>query len=74
MAVCWNPDEEAAQAPRELERMAAVLEGRHGVLAGDVADFFAALNAQRGDSAGSWAWTAVGDRVRSRCKARMADR
>jgi hypothetical protein len=51
--------------------MAATLEGRHGVLAHDVADFFAEFNGRRGDAARAWAWTAVGERVRRRAIARM---
>ena len=54
--------------------MAAVLEGRHGVLAVDVADFFADLNGRRGDAARAWAWTVVGERIRSRSSARVTAR
>ena len=74
MAVCSHLDEDVTPVPREVEQMAAVLEGRHGVLAVDVADFFADLNGRRGDAARAWAWTVVGERIRRRGTARMTDR
>lgn len=71
MAIHLQPDEDATPTPGEVELMASVLEGRHGVHAGEVADFLAELSAQRGDAPRSWAWTAVGLRVRHRCSTRM---
>jgi hypothetical protein len=43
----------------DAELMAVVLEGRHGALAADVADFFALLHRQLGDTKRSQAWSAV---------------
>ncbi len=41
---------------REVEVMASVLEGRHGVLAIEIAEFLGAVHEQGGDNgrAGSW--------------------
>ncbi len=58
-------------APGEVETMAAVLEGRHGVYAEHVAQFFADVNADKGDAARAWAWTAVTERVRKRTTQRL---
>lgn len=51
--------------------MAAVLEGRHGVHAEHVAQFFADWNANKGDASRSWAWSAVTERVRKRTCERL---
>ena len=72
MNATWNPDCDATPTPGEVEMMAAVLEGRHGVHAEHVAQFFADWNAQKGDASRSWAWTAVTARVRKRSDARMS--
>ncbi len=50
--------------------MAAVLEGRHGVLAAQVADFFADFNERHGDAGRAWAWTVVREHIRKRTDAR----
>jgi hypothetical protein len=70
--VPWQLDEDATPTPREVEQMAATLEGRHGALAFDVADFFAEFNGRRGDVARAWAWTVVAERVRRRANARIS--
>lgn len=57
--------------PKEVEMMAAVLEGRHGVFAEQVASFFSEANAQKGDASRSWAWAAVSERVKRRATARI---
>ncbi len=71
MPTVWHPDEDATPTPRDVEFMAAVLEGRHGGLAADVADFFASLHSQNGDAGRSWAWAGVAELVRQRADARM---
>ena len=53
--------------------MAAVLEGRHGNYAAEVADFFAMLHRQQGDRTRSKAWCGVADAVRRREHDRLAD-
>lgn len=50
----------------DAELMAVVLEGRHGVLAAEVAEFFALLHSQLGDKSRSTAWGGVARRVRKR--------
>jgi hypothetical protein len=55
----------------EVEIMASVLEGRHGVLAADVADFFATFHSTKGDAARSWAWAGVAEVARRRAEARQ---
>jgi hypothetical protein len=51
--------------------MAAVLEGRHGWLAADIAEFFATYHSQHGDAGRSWAWAGVAERVRERTVQRI---
>lgn len=70
----WHPDEDVTPTPNEVEMMAAVLEGRHGIHAEHVADFFSEANAQQGDASRSWAWAAVSERVRKRASDRLSVR
>lgn len=70
----WSPDNDATPSPREVEAMAAVLEGRHGALAADVADFLSAVHGQRGDAGRCWAWAGVAELVRQRTNARIHGR
>ncbi len=60
--------------PQEVELMACVLEGRHGVHAEDVASFISELNANKGDTSRSGAWAAVSLLVRQRQAVRMGRR
>jgi hypothetical protein len=46
----WHPDEDVTPTPNEVEMMACVLEGRHGVHAEHVAAFFSEMNAQKGEA------------------------
>ena len=50
--------------------MVAVLEGRHGVWAADVAEFFSTLHSLKGDAGRSWAWAGVAEMVRRKLEAR----
>lgn len=70
MAIGWHPDEDATPTPGEVETMAAVLEGRHGVLAAEVAEFFSELHSRSGDAGRCWAWAGVAETVRRREKMR----
>jgi hypothetical protein len=58
-------------AIHEAEAMASVLEGRHGVLAAEVADFFSTFHSLKGDAARSWAWAGVAEITRRRAEARQ---
>lgn len=51
---------------QDAELMAVVLEGRHGVFAAEVAEFFALLHCQLGDANRSKAWGGVARSVRKR--------
>ncbi len=62
----WHPEADVTPTPGEVDMMAAVLEGRHGVYAEHVAQFFTDWNAQKGDASRSWAWAAVTEKVRKR--------
>jgi hypothetical protein len=53
-------------ALQDAELMAVVLEGRHGTLAAEVAEFFSLLHRQHGDSGRSKAWGGVARMVRQR--------
>jgi hypothetical protein len=57
---------ESLSALQDTELMAVVLEGRHGVFAAEVADFFALLHRQLGDTGRSKAWGGVARTVRRR--------
>lgn len=70
MATGWHPDEDTTPTPAEVDNMASVLEGRHGVLAADVADFFSELHSRSGDAGRCWAWAGVAETVRRREKTR----
>jgi hypothetical protein len=70
MTTLWHPDEDTTPTPREVEVMAAVLEGRHGTFAADVAEFFSTLHGLKGDAGRCWAWAGVAETVRHRTKSR----
>jgi len=58
--------------PEEVESMAVVLEGEHGALAVEIAEFFATQHSLDGDAGRSWAWTGVADLIRNREQKRVA--
>jgi hypothetical protein len=64
-------DPQQVASPREMARMAAVLEGRHGIHAAEVADFFASLHGETGDPARLWSWAGVAEFIRQRTQRRM---
>lgn len=72
MAINWHADEDVTPSPRDVEFMACVLEGRHGLHAVDVAEFFSSLHSQQGDAGRSWAWAGVAETVRQREHTRMS--
>jgi hypothetical protein len=67
----WHPEEDATPTARDVELMAEVLEGRHGNLAAEIAEFFASFHGEKGDAGRSWAWAGVAERVRQREMARL---
>ncbi|MCB1510308.1 MAG: hypothetical protein KDJ36_05345 [Hyphomicrobiaceae bacterium] len=68
----WHPDEDVTPTPEQVETMAIVLEGQHGVLAVDVADFFSTQHSLAGDAGRCWAWAGVAERIRMRANRREA--
>ena len=73
MASGWHFHEDATPTPGEVEAMVAVLEGKHGDLAADVAEFFSTLHSLKGDAGRSWAWAGVAEMVRQRAEARLSE-
>ena len=74
MAGRWHPSEDVTPTPREVDSMASVLEGRHGCLAAEVAEFFSTLHSIDGDAGRCWAWAGVAELIRQREKVRTTDR
>lgn len=71
MAVDWQADEDATPTPNDVDFMASVLEGRHGMHAADIAEFFSSMHGVRGDAGRSWAWAGVANTVRLRERNRV---
>ena len=69
----WQFKEDATPTPNEVEAMVAVLEGRHGVWAADVAEFFSTMHGLKGDAGRSWAWAGVAEMVRRKLEARLGE-
>ncbi len=69
----WTTESEfdLTPTPDEVEAVACLLEGNHGELAADVADFIATQHSLDGDAARSWAWTSVVDCIRERERERL---
>jgi hypothetical protein len=65
------PDVDFTPTPRDVSAMAEVLEGKHGSLAAEIADFFAIYHGERGDAGRAWAWSGVAELVRNRERARL---
>lgn len=57
----------------EVEAMVSVLEGRHGVWAADVAEFFSTFHSLKGDAGRSWAWAGVAELARRKAEARQSE-
>lgn len=62
----WHPDEDVTPTPRDVGEMASVLEGRHGLFAVEVAEFFSTQHALGGDAGRCWAWAGVAETIRVR--------
>lgn len=73
MPTSFHTHEDATPVLGDVENMVSVLEGRHGVWAAEVADFFATFHSLKGDAARSWAWTGVAEVARRRAEARESD-
>jgi hypothetical protein len=73
MQTNWHPEQGVTSNPAEVDTMASVLEARHGALASEIAEFFAALHGHKGDAPRSWAWNIVAETIRRREQSRQAD-
>lgn len=67
----WTEQGDVTPTPDEVESMATVLEGQHGMLAVEIAEFFATHHSLSGDAGRSWAWTGVADMIRDREQKRV---
>ncbi len=74
MAMSWHPDEDTTPTPRDVESMASVLEGRHGLFAAEIAEFFSSVHSQSGDAGRCWAWQGVAETIRRRERIRIGAR
>lgn len=68
----WHFNGQMTPSQGEVDAMAAVLEGRHGMWAAEVAEFFAVAHGLRGDKGRSWAWSGVAESVRRKEEERIA--
>jgi hypothetical protein len=66
MAMTSSFDDSAPTISAEVVAMAAVMEGKHGQYAAEVAEFFALWHDQKGDHRRSEAWFEVADHLRQR--------
>lgn len=71
MSLNWHPDEDVTPTPREVDTMASVLEGRHGLHAAEVAEFFSSFHSHKGHAGRCWAWAGVAEKVRQRERQRL---
>lgn len=71
MTMNWHTEDDVTPTPRDVDFMASVLEGRHGLHAAEVAEFFSSLHGERGDAGRSWAWAGVAETVRIRERHRV---
>jgi hypothetical protein len=69
MANVWQ--EKPSIDEPDVDAMASVIEGRHGLYAAEVADFFSVVHFQNGDESRSCAWADVAERVRERQRERL---
>jgi hypothetical protein len=74
MTTTWHPDADVTPTPRDVETMASALEGRHGLFAAEVAEFFSSVHSQDGDAGRCWAWAGVAELIRKRERDRRTER
>jgi hypothetical protein len=71
MTLSWHPEQDTTPTFAEVETMAAVLEGRHGRLAAEIAEFLSTAHSQTGDAGRCWAWAGVARSIRRRERSRL---
>lgn len=69
----WHFSGSRTPSEGELEAMAAVLEGRHGLWAAEVAEFFATAHVLKGDKTRGSAWINVAETVRRKTEERLCE-
>jgi len=74
MSTGWHPDTDATPTPADVDSIVEVLEGHHGVLAVEIAEFFSTKHCLAGDAGRSWAWAGVAERVRMRSRLRLNEK
>ena len=67
----WRFEGGAYPTSREVKAMVVALEGRHGALAADIAEFFAVAHGLKGDARRSSAWAGVAEMARLRERGRI---
>ena len=67
----WTAQNDVTPTPDEVESIVTLLEGQHGTLAAEVAEFFATHHSIGGDAGRSWAWAGVAERIRDREQKRV---
>ena len=73
MATGMHSQDDVTPTPGEVEAMVSVLEGRHGIWAAEVAEFFSTFHSLKGDAGRSWAWAGVAEVARRRAEARQTE-
>ena len=73
MTTGWQFKGQEMPTQGEVDAMAAFLEGRHGMFAAEVAEFFAIAHSLKGDKSRCWAWSGVAETVRRKAEAREAE-
>jgi hypothetical protein len=73
MATGMHPQDDVTPTPGEVEAMVSVLEGRHGIWAAEVAEFFSTFHSLKGDAGRSGAWAGVAEVARRRAEARQTE-
>ena len=69
-----EPEQGLTPTPGQVESMACVLEGRHGLFAAEVAEFFSTYHSIGGDAGRCWAWACVAETIREREQGRATQR
>jgi hypothetical protein len=68
-----NTELDFTPPPQDIGALAEVLEGKHGIYAAGIADFFALYHGQKGDAGRAWAWTSIAELVRTRERDRVEE-
>ena len=67
----WSEQRDVTPTFDEVESIATLLEGEHGMFAASVAEFFATHHSLGGDAGRCWAWSGVAECIREREQERI---